>query len=1028
MIIAQRVSGMIARILIISMSIIQALSGIAYANRDVQPDVCNTSTLSAAFTEFDPSRQVEQMNLRYAAGALQSPSVPVDLHNVITRWAQNLSPAEAQGLLYGSTSYNPFVYHMGSFDENAYGLKDFIRLKQKAFRMKIDTNEYLTSGSYSDWLHYLIVAAGNGAPEKDSILGAIAALKDDYFSAEEKDVLITWFVRSLAAALQIRTQETEDRSKAFRRYSQPSRESDRFFIHTSTKLFLSRETLEKYNNDGTARPFPGLTVINWVNEKTEAYRRLLTVAAAFKKDLEQAGLSDICSFMPPETFHVTLYDIVTRQAEWQNTAVAAAVSEVCEELRDQLSAVPMEIKGIGISSGTSFVAWVYPKNAYDLETMYLLRERLREKLQPIVGDGLAAADKLIAHITLAYLTNNIPPERYEQLKNVLRRYEGITIADYMVEDAELRAFKNMEVWGRPIQTLRFSKEDVLPVLPALLMRQVYANALGFLSRGKTAPAAFTQMLRAIRTHSMNGMPEMQRLIWESTRMVANNTAVFSALPSPMHALQPAIQERLRTLRIYGFDAIIKGRDDFFLGEYRSDSNELYVATDFLHSLKKSGISNLDVSYVVYLIIRSLLSSYSDCEAAATVLEQRLFPAFYRSEGTEQKEGIIYNAGAAGKPLKMNKGLLGESVRYFVRGDYARTGYLPATVYIGENGGYNVATREKDGGYCADTETNTVIYRGNDARQFLARTHVFEQETQIFVPAGSVVRVTVDGEDFVAAEASGVIINAKTHAMVTIEQGTVLVVTTQHKPDWYEYYSERSPAHGGLFKELGLNYSGLIWEKSGVLIYARTGRKNLWSPQEDLEAIVDSVTYGGKEHPPLIGGIHFQTEETVREDIDFIKSRPRESLHHHPSRGKEGKVVEVYYICNGEAGMLFIKKGIPHMVFLRAGDMAIVEPGTTHAIFVVGRQYYEHLALQIPSTFQYGFMFKEDVSPEQYYIGALYDPSIMRILDYMLERFTQQGGKRFFSLSKKGIETIQKIAETAMNDSTTGPGKKVLTAA
>ena len=140
------------------------------------------------------------------------------------------------------------------------------------------------------------------------------------------------------------------------------------------------------------------------------------------------------------------------------------------------------------------------------------------------------------------------------------------------------------------------------------------------------------------------------------------------------------------------------------------------------------------------------------------------------------------------------------------------------------------------------------------------------------------------------------------------------------------------------------------------------------------------------------------------------------------------MVEVYYICNGEAGMLFIKKGIPHMVFLRAGDMAIVEPGTTHAIFVVGRQYYEHLALQIPSTFQYGFMFKEDVSPEQYYIGALYDPSIMRILDYMLERFTQQGGKRFFSLSKKGIETIQKIAETAMNDSTTGPGKKVLTAA
>lgn len=63
------------------------------------------------------------------------------------------------------------------------------------------------------------------------------------------------------------------------------------------------------------------------------------------------------------------------------------------------------------------------------------------------------------------------------------------------------------------------------------------------------------------------------------------------------------------------------------------------------------------------------------------------------------------------------------------------------------------------------------------------------------------------------------------------------------------------------------------------------------------------------------------------------------------------------VHKGSGALLTLRDGKPVLHLLAAGDMAILEPGVMHSVLAVNGDY-EQLVFQVPSTFQYGFRFKE----------------------------------------------------------------------
>lgn len=240
---------------------------------------------------------------------------------------------------------------------------------------------------------------------------------------------------------------------AFLSYAQPICGSTQYFSYDSDEFVLPASAREKYDSDGKVKFFPGQTIVNWFEKGSQHYVQVSSLADDLQGDIIQAGFGDVCAFLPYDTLHMTLYDIVTRPQEGQSEAVTQAVAAVFTELKGLLRSVQMEIKGVSICAGTSIVAWVYPNTAADLMVIHLLRAQLRERLYPIIGDILAPAENFLGHVTLAYMTQNIPGERYRQFKMILQKYADCFVCDFSVCDAELRHFGDMEKWAAPLNVL-----------------------------------------------------------------------------------------------------------------------------------------------------------------------------------------------------------------------------------------------------------------------------------------------------------------------------------------------------------------------------------------------------------------------------------------------------------------------------------------------------------------------------------------------------------------------------------------------
>ncbi len=95
----------------------------------------------------------------------------------------------------------------------------------------------------------------------------------------------------------------------------------------------------------------------------------------------------------------------------------------------------------------------------------------------------------------------------------------------------------------------------------------------------------------------------------------------------------------------------------------------------------------------------------------------------------------------------------------------------------------------DGGYLVDSSTNTVVYYGKDAKNYLKDMTHFPLETQIIAQSDTEIEVeTMQGKKINLDEPGAILINKDTFAKVKVKKGNPLVITTQNTPPWFQKMS------------------------------------------------------------------------------------------------------------------------------------------------------------------------------------------------------------------------------------------------
>ena len=288
-------------------------------------------------------------------------------------------------------------------------------------------------------------------------------------------------------------------------------------------------------------------------------------------------------------------------------------------------------------------------------------------------------------------------------------------------------------------------------------------------------------------------------------------------------------------------------------------------------------------------------------------------------------------------------------------------------YPGEALASNASLTYKDyllKGREVDSTTKTLLLTGNDAKEFLLNTNQFYHETTVCNLEPSRMTVEIEGTSVSLDDIGIVAIKPQSKVLFKEITGNIVVIITQNPEavnNWYRPYNPDN--FPNLFADKRYNESGIIspfeWRLKGVTVMDYKTRVNQWTLQHEPEWLIDSMAFGAN----LIGISMVKNDiDTGLNWINFNQIRPQETFHHHPNK-PNGNFIEVYYIVKGMAALASEEGGAPRINILKAGDMLIAKDGIPHTI-VAAKGPYKHLAIQIPSTFQYGFEFKQNLTTPQ----------------------------------------------------------------
>ncbi|MGB2705810.1 MAG: helix-turn-helix domain-containing protein, partial [Candidatus Omnitrophota bacterium] len=178
---------------------------------------------------------------------------------------------------------------------------------------------------------------------------------------------------------------------------------------------------------------------------------------------------------------------------------------------------------------------------------------------------------------------------------------------------------------------------------------------GFIREGKQAQREFKAQLGQIRQNDITEQYKGTLIgLLEMFLSRANFTAADKA--NVVAIIKKIAQNKFR---VYGFNSIVAGKNNFFMGWNNIKNNELFIAIDMIKTLEY-GLASLVNEYLLHEVICPIFGHYP-----SIILLQSVFPAHYDAGNYEEKDGIKYLPGHRGDINKPYKGLLGEWLRFTI---------------------------------------------------------------------------------------------------------------------------------------------------------------------------------------------------------------------------------------------------------------------------------------------------------------------------------------------------------------------------
>jgi len=286
-----------------------------------------------------------------------------------------------------------------------------------------------------------------------------------------------------------------------------------------------------------------------------------------------------------------------------------------------------------------FDTGMWPVEAQIDITMLLLREGmyrefLRELKALLKGEGFPELD---GRGYVRRLNPEEDPLRILMLKAAAKKYRS-EILYILVSHESTGHFWNrlrMHWVERDVMRMFNEFDDFIIAL---------GKSDGFIQQGERSKDKFALSIDAIRSSG------------STVRYQDRISKLTSALLSEQwltHEERGKIEAQLRrfqTYRVYGFNAIVEGRDDFYLGSNSVDHNELFLATDLMVELENRGPPSLADEYLLHEMLCPIIGHYR-----SIILQQKIFPQHYINKEKLSHQTIE-------KPYK---GMLGSALRDFI---------------------------------------------------------------------------------------------------------------------------------------------------------------------------------------------------------------------------------------------------------------------------------------------------------------------------------------------------------------------------
>lgn len=155
--------------------------------------------------------------------------------------------------------------------------------------------------------------------------------------------------------------------------------------------------------------------------------------------------------------------------------------------------------------------------------------------------------------------------------------------------------------------------------------------------------------------------------------------------------------------------------------------------------------------------------------------------------------------------------------------------------------------------------------------------------------------------------------------------------------------------------IGFDITGLKFINDNAAVYCLDDKVNNWSMEKSCW-LTNSTALASKREAPTVGTSIVQADR--KDPTPMWKLRSGEHLHLHP-KSDDRSQTELYMITSGMAALTVVRDGVPKIKILKEGELAVIPPNTPHCVNSVMGEY-EQVVSQIPSAFQYGLSFKQNL--------------------------------------------------------------------